>query len=192
MTAFIADEVGTDHTDADRLRRSYWQQYGATLTGMIECHGTSPDKFLDACHRLDLSSLTPDPKLFHAISTLPGRRLIHTNGPRAHAARVLDALGLETLFQDVIAIEDTGYRGKPASGAYADMLRQTGITPEHSVMIEDTPANLAEPHRLGMATVLVECPTRPTHRKAAHIHHRTQDLTAFLSNFGSRGGSEPD
>jgi len=184
MTAFIAAELRVDAAEADRLRRLYWEEYGATLIGMVKRHGTDPGRFLDACHRIDYSSVTPCARLARAIAALPGRRVIHTNGPRAHAVRVLAARGLAELFPDIVAIEDMGYRGKPTAEAFGVMLDRTGLQPERAVMVEDTPANLAEPHRLGMVTVLVECPTRPTHRKAPHIHHRTLDLAAFLEGYG--------
>ncbi|MEM9140706.1 MAG: pyrimidine 5'-nucleotidase, partial [Pseudomonadota bacterium] len=93
MTAFIAETLGVAPDQADRIRRDTWARYGATLTGLIAEHGVDPEAFLDATHRLDLTGLSPDPRLARAIGALPGRCIIHTNGPRAHAARVLQARG---------------------------------------------------------------------------------------------------
>ena len=44
-------------------------------------------------------------------------------------------------------------------------------------MFEDDPRNLAAPHAMGMRTVHVA----PKPLKALHIHHHTEDLTAFLA-----------
>jgi len=44
-------------------------------------------------------------------------------------------------------------------------------------MFEDDPRNLAEPHAMGMRTVLVAAEPDP----APHIHHHTDDLAAFLA-----------
>ncbi|MBT25883.1 MAG: HAD family hydrolase, partial [Rhodobacteraceae bacterium] len=46
-----------------------------------------------------------------------------------------------------------------------------------AAMFEDDPRNLAVPHAMGMRTVHVA----PDPHPADHIHHHTDDLTAFLS-----------
>ena len=177
MTQFIVNAVGVDHDHANRLRVEYWQAYGATLTGLVDQHDIDPDDFLHACHQLDLSGLNPDPALARAIRALPGERMIHTNGPRAHAARVLKARGLDGLFPRIVAIEDTSYVPKPKCRAFDHMLSLTGVTPETAVMVEDQPLNLIEPHRRGMATVWLAAEDDDHHD---HVHHRIDDLTAFL------------
>ena len=45
-------------------------------------------------------------------------------------------------------------------------------------MFEDDPRNLAVPHALGMKTVHVADTPAP----APHIHHHTNDLSAFLTH----------
>lgn len=177
MTAFIVRAVGVEHAHADRLRVDYWRAYGATLTGLIEQHDVDPADFLAACHDLDLSGLVPDPKLAGAIAALPGERIIHTNGPRAHAQRVLAARGLDGLFPVIVAIEDTDHVPKPDARAFDKMLARTGIEPTDAVMIEDHHDNLREPHRRGMGTVWLAPEAKDDHD---HVHHRIEDLTGFL------------
>jgi putative hydrolase of the HAD superfamily len=45
-------------------------------------------------------------------------------------------------------------------------------------MFEDDPRNLRVPHELGMCTVHVA----PERAPGDHIHHHTEDLTAFLAH----------
>jgi len=87
MTGFIMRELGLGRAAADGLRRTYWQRYGTTLGGLIDGHGIDPARFLDEVHAIDLSALRPDAALAAAIGRLPGTRIVHTNGARAHDQR---------------------------------------------------------------------------------------------------------
>lgn len=177
MTGFIAETLRVSYAVADQIRQETWEQYGATLTGLMQRYDVDPAAFLEASHDLDLSGLTPAPRLARAIDGLPGRKVIHTNGPRAHAVRVLEARGLEEVFSEITAIEDTGHVPKPDPRSTLLHLEQTGISPDRAVMIEDQVKNLVEPARLGMATVWL---TDNAIKVPDHVDHMTQDLIAFL------------
>ncbi len=183
MTRFIADKLNLPSERASDLRRHYWQRHGATMTGLVDEHGVDPDEFLAASHRLDLSPLQPDPILGAALDALPGRRLVHTNGPRHHAERVLDALGLTVHFDQVIALEDTGYVPKPAAEAHRSAARLAGIDPARSAMIEDSPANLRHPAAMGMTTIWLDHSTNGA--SPSHVHHPITDLTGFLQTISA-------
>lgn len=178
MTRFIMDRLLVTEDEAHRLRRVYWERHGATLTGLVVEHGIEADDFLRASHRLDLSCLVHDAELAAAIRALPGRRIIHTNGPRHHAEQVLDALGIAEDFERVIALEDTGYVPKPIEDAHETAIRLAGIDAAITVMIEDTHPNLRHPATLGMTTVWLHH-DRPRAGED-HIHHEADDLTGFL------------
>lgn len=178
MTAFIVRELGIPQAEATEIRARYWTEHGITLAGLIADHGVDPDHFLADAHDIDFSGVLPDPDLMAAIGALPGRRVVHTNGSRGHAARVLAATGLEGLFDDVIAIEDKGLIPKPRAEAYQVVLDRTGLDPLSALMIEDMHHNLIEPRRLGMTTVwLAHDPVEPT---PDHVDCRVSDLTSFL------------
>ena len=178
MIRFIARALGVDEAEANRLRLAYWTQFGNTMSGLIAHHGISSEAFLHETHQLDLSGLSPDPALRHAIANLPGRRLIHTNGPSAHAERVLAARGLTDLFAEIIAIEDTDLTPKPQARAYDMFLSRTGIKPARTVMVEDHVENLAEPHSREMTTVWLAHGNQMT--TPGYVDYRTEDLTTFL------------
>ena len=178
MTGFIMRELGVSRAEADDLRRTYWQRHGTTLRGLIDSHGVDPARFLDEVHDIDLSTLRPDAGLAAAIRRLPGTRIVHTNGARAHAARVLAARGLERLFDAVYAIEDKDLVAKPQPDAYHRVIRLSGLDPARAAMIEDEVRNLEVPKALGMATIWL-CHQAGA-RAPAFVDHRITRLSRFL------------
>lgn len=177
MTAFVMSALGVDKAEADRLRKHYWAEYGTTLAGLMAVHGLDPGDYLVAVHDIDLDGIVPDQRLSTAIEALRGRRIVYTNGSRAYAERVLAARGLAGHFDAVYGFEEAGYRPKPDRQAFATIFARDGIDPACAAMFEDDPRNLAAPHAMGMRTVHVA----PAPVAAAHIHHHTNDLAAFLS-----------
>ena len=195
MTDFIHRALGLTRDHANQLRRTYWERYGATLTGLVAEHGVDPDEFLDASHRLDLSALTPEPNLLAALADLPGRQVIHTNGPRRHALRVLEKLGLDQHFERVIALEDTGYVPKPAAKAHQVAALQAGWVPDRTAMIDDAARNLAHPAEMGLTTIWLN--RGETVAPPLHVDHIAHDLIEFLGQVkngdqsASTGSSAP-
>ena len=52
MRIGVAETLGVDMDEADRLRLKYWQRYGATMIGLQRHHGADPATFLKARTRL--------------------------------------------------------------------------------------------------------------------------------------------
>ncbi len=181
MTGFIMRELGVSRLEADGLRQRYWQRHGTTLRGLIEHHGVDPARFLEEAHDIDLSALKPDADLAAVIRRLPGHRIVHTNGARAHAARVLAARGLAGLFDAVYAIEDKALVPKPRPYAYHRVIRLSGLDPARAAMIEDDVRNLEAPKALGMATIWLCHQTGAP--APAFVDRRITGLTRFLQEF---------
>ncbi|SLN66713.1 pyrimidine 5'-nucleotidase [Roseisalinus antarcticus] len=180
MIAFITRELKVNDVEANRLRGDYWSKYGTTLSGLMAEHDLDPAPFLAEVHDIDFSALAPDPDLAAAIRALPGRRIVYTNGDGHYAGRVLEARGLTGIFDAVYGIEHAGYRPKPEQAAFEAVFALDGLAPESGAMFEDDTRNLAVPHAMGMRTVHVG----PAPLPADHIHHHTDNLTAFLSQLG--------
>lgn len=177
MTAWVAQTLGIAPAAADALRHEYWLNYGTTLAGLMERHAIDPAPYLAHVHDIDLAALSPDATLAARISTLPGRKIVYTNGTRLHAERVLAARGLEGAFDAVYGVEQAGLRPKPQRAAYEAIFALDGVSPETATMFEDDPRNLAAPFDMGMRTVHVA----PAPHQAPHIHHHTDDLSGFLA-----------
>lgn len=180
MTDWVMRTLGVDRAEADRLRAKYWKSHGTTLAGLIEVHGINPDGYMHEVHDISFDPLDPDPVLAEHIGALPGRRIVYTNGSESYARKVLTARGLDGLFDAVYGVEHAGYQPKPRRAAFDAVFAIDGLDPTTAAMFEDDPRNLAVPHALGMRTVHVA----PEPHVADHIHHHTDDLSAFLSQLG--------
>ena len=178
MTDCVARELGVRLEAANALRSAYWRDYGTTLSGMMAKHGTDPLPYLSYVHDIDFSGLQLDAELKAAITALPGRKIVYTNGSAPYAERVLEARGLTGIFNAVYGIEHAKFHPKPLAEAFDTVLALDGITPNTAAMFEDDPRNLKVPHDLGMKTVYVAA--APLDPPAPHIHHHTDNLSAFL------------
>lgn len=176
MTQYVMDELCVDRAEADRLRQKYWHEHGTTLAGLMREHGVDPGPYLTHVHEISLDHLEPDAELKGRIGALPGRKIVYTNGCAPYAARVIEARGLTGAFDAVYGVEDAGFLPKPEVAAFDKVFVRDGLNPRRAAMFEDDSRNLKAPHGMGMRTVHVA----PDPEKAAHIHHYTDDLTAFL------------
>ena len=178
MQAFVQRSIGLGPVEARALQKRYYHEHGTTLAGLMANHGVDPREFLDEVHEISLDRLERDEALAHALERLPGRRLVFTNGSERHARRVLDALGIEALFDEVFDIEACDLIPKPQPDAFARLIRRHAVTPPTAAFFEDLERNLEPAAELGMTTVLVgphaaEC-------GADFVHHRTERLADFL------------
>jgi putative hydrolase of the HAD superfamily len=157
MTAYLQRHLDLEHDEASRLRRHYWQCYGATLLGLMRHHGTDPHHFLRVTHDFpDLPRMVlREPGLRSALRRLPGRKIVFSNSPVSYARAVLRILRVADLFEDVFSIEHTGFRPKPDPAGFLLLLRRHGLNPRSCVMVEDSLQNLITARRLGMKTVWV-------------------------------------
>ena len=177
MTDWVMQSLGVDRAEANRLRQHYWDSYGTTLAGLMREHGIDPGPYLHDVHDIDFSMLPPDPALADRIAALPGRRIVYTNACEPYAHRVLAARGLTGLFDAVYGVEHAGFHPKPDRAAFETVFAIDGLDPARAAMFEDDARNLRVPHAMGMRTVHVASLPQP----ADHIHHHTDDLTAFLA-----------
>ena len=89
------------------------------------------------------------------LTVLPQRKAVFTNGSVCHAARVLSALGIDDLFEQVFDIRVARYLPKPYPDPYHAVLSMLDTEAADCVMIEDSRENLRTAKQLGMGTVLV-------------------------------------
>lgn len=190
MSAFIAHYLDVDPVEARRIQKLYYHEFGTTLSGLMTVHGMAPKAFLDYVHDIDVSMIEPDHALDAALSRLPGRKVIYTNGSTAHAENVLGRLGIRHHFTDVFDIVAADYVPKPHRAAYEHIFSHGRIDPNKAIMFEDIARNLEAAYALGLVTVWVRPKqTLPGQGDTAtpeelanhpHVHHVTDDLTAFL------------
>lgn len=176
MADYFVKVTGLGQSEADKLRQHYWDTYGASLTGLMHHHDVDPADFLRDVHDIDFSVLHPDHELNARLKDLPGLKIVYTNAPRNYALQALDRLQMNDMFDAVYALEDAELIPKPNKSAYDTIFAKAAINPTQAAMFEDSPQNLLVPHSMGMKTVLVHGISED-----AHIHHRTQNLSDFLT-----------
>src|SRR5437870_5167382 len=153
MTRFIADRLDLSAEAALGLQKTYFREHGTTLRGLMTVNRVDPDDFLGYVHEIDLSCVPPDPVLAAALTALPGRKIVHTNGSLRHAERLLDHLGVAASFCGIFDIAAAGFEPKPALAGYYELLRQYSVAPASALMIEDIAKNLVPAAAPGMTTV---------------------------------------
>jgi putative hydrolase of the HAD superfamily len=189
ITLFMCQLFGLDGISSRALQKYYYERYGTTLRGLMEEHEITADEFLEFVHDIDRSSLIPNHSLATAITALPGRKLILTNGSREHALRTAEQLGLDKMFEDVFDIVAGDLVPKPNPQAYERFFEKHGVDPAGAAMFEDIERNLVVPHARGMRTTLVvPKPGQRDHRdpwevakeRPRHVDYVTDDLEGFL------------
>lgn len=193
MTSFVAQLLSLDRDSARAVQKQLYRDHGTTLAGLIAVHHIDPEPYLAFVHDLDLSELHPDPAMNQAVARLQGRRFIFTNGCRNHAARILERLGMNDLFEQIWDIRTIGFIPKPERSAYEAVVAEAGLDPAHAAMFDDIARNLVVPHEMGMTTVWLNCqsdwsrqgPDFPV-ASSEHIDHEIRDLTKFLNGIGIR------
>ncbi len=196
ITLFLVELFGIDAQSARALHKHYYSRHGTTLCGLTEEHPDLTDRFLEFVHDIDRSGLKPDPVLAHEIGRLPGRKLIFTNGSRAHAILTAKQLGLDGLFEDAFDIVAAGLIPKPAEGAYDLFFERYGVDPKAAAMFEDVTRNLAVPRAKGMTTILVTAKAGQLDHREAHdqaisdaadvADFVTDDLSEFLARLNAQ------
>jgi len=187
MGEFVSRFLDLPLEEARVIQKQYFLTHGTTLRGMMVEHGMQPKEYLDYVHDLDLSEIPIDKRLDLALQALPGRKVIYTNATNAHAERVLCRLGIKHHFEASFDIIDADYVPKPNQRPYELLLNRYSINPKTTVMVEDIAQNLVPAASLGMATVWVRGgrDIGLTYEQNSHVHHITDDLSAWITNLHS-------
>ena len=81
------------------------------------------------------------------------RLALLTNSPAPFVRRIMRTHELESRFEQIIVSSEQGI-AKPDTQVFRLMLSRLGIGPEHAVMIDDNPANVAAAASVGMTGLL--------------------------------------
>jgi putative hydrolase of the HAD superfamily len=175
---FVQRELALEYDAAWKVQKDYFHRYGTTLMGLMNRHGTDPERYLSFVNDVELE-LAPDPHLRAGLERLPGRRVVFTSNCGRHAERVLDSLEIAHLFDDIFDMRDTGFAAKPKRAAYDAALRHGVISTTGAAMFDDLKANLEIPAALGMTTIWLR-PHAHAGRRPDYVHFETDNLADFL------------
>lgn len=157
MDTYIIDHLGIEVNGVSAFRENLFQCYGTTLRGLREEYGIDENEFLAFVHDIPLNQyLKVDSKLIGVLELLPSQKVIFTNADTKHAMRVLQTLGVNTFFGQVIDIHRIHPYCKPMIEAFQLALQAAEVNvPANCVMIDDNERNLRVAHDLGMYTIRV-------------------------------------
>ena len=163
-------------------QKRMFRNYGSTLRGLMTENQIEPTEFLDYVHDIDYSVLSFDQQLNHVLQALPGRKLIYTNGSKAHANNTLKHLGIEDRIEAVFDIVDANYQPKPNPKPLANLVTLYKVDPFRTLMAEDLVQNLEPAAHVGMKTLWVR--TEHAWAKTGNmdcVHYQTDNLASWLN-----------
>ena len=122
MSEFISTKLSINKEEARKIQKNYFVEYNTTLNGMIKNHKIDANEFLEFVHDIDLSFLKEDKQLGEEIEKIDGKKIIFTNGSRAHAQNVTKRLGIERHFDDIFDIVSADFIPKPSLKTYQKLI----------------------------------------------------------------------
>ena len=185
---YIQELLAVGPDEARTVQKSYFRAHGTTLRGLMERHAIDPKGFLDFVHDIDYAAIPASPALHEALTMLPGRKLIFTNGSVGHAERVLERLGVAPHFEGVFDIAAADYLPKPRREAYDALCRIHAVEPRKAALFEDIARNPEPAHAMGMATVWIRTDSQWAQEgsDADYVHHVADELDGWLTGLVAR------
>ena len=188
MSKFISEKLKVSLEEAKKIQKNYFHEYNTTLNGMIKNHDIDANEFLEFVHDVDLEFLKKDEPLKKEIEKLKGKKIIFTNGSKAHASNVTSRIGIEQLFDGVFDIVDSDFYPKPSLEPYKKIIENYKIVPEYCIFFEDIARNLKPAYELGMKTVWIENnePWAAKYSDEEFVNYKTGSLTKFLKEINEQ------
>ncbi len=169
MDRYITDRLKIAQSEVTDLRNDLFHHYGTTLRGLREVYGINEGEFLTYVHDIPIDRfLQKDEALIDTLSLFTQRKVIFTNADTNHAKRVLNQLGINHFFSQVIDIQAIYPYCKPMTEAFQTAISLAAIAdPSECVMIDDSERNLLTAHELGFYTIQVGTSERQEYVDAA-------------------------
>jgi putative hydrolase of the HAD superfamily len=157
ITQYLTERMGFPPEQVVSIREKYFREYGTTLRGLQANHKVDIDDYLAFVHDVPVNTyLHANPDLRTAISGLPVRKFIFTNADSNHAERVLEAVGLQGLFNGIIDVHTIAPFCKPMPGAFELALKAAGSPdPRSCVLLDDQRRITRAARSQGFYSVLV-------------------------------------
>jgi putative hydrolase of the HAD superfamily len=195
IQVFLMNRLALGEVEAKTMRRSFFQDYGTTLNGLIANHLADPQDYLAFVHDIPLEEyLRPDAGLRAMLRALPQQRIVFTNSHRRHAERVLEALAVRDQIDQILDIVALGFRNKPEVDSYTlAMAAADHAAPQDCLFVDDMLRNLRPAAAIGMTTVHVAevgDPDPAPHYRIRDIKELTTAIPGLLDG-RARPGTRP-
>jgi len=178
MKKYISKLLKISESEAFKIQKLYYKEFGTTLSGLIKNHNVNADEFLDYVHKVDLKNLTESKDLKNSISQLGGKKIIYTNGDLKHAENVLNKLNILDLFDDIFDIKKSSLIPKPNKESLESLINFYNLNPRETVYFEDIEINLKNAYDFGITTFLIDHNKRAL--KKSYVNYSFNTLISAL------------
>ncbi|MBA4383781.1 MAG: pyrimidine 5'-nucleotidase [Anaerolinea sp.] len=157
MVQYMVSKLDIPQISAPNERERLFHTHGTTMRGLVAEYHINEADFLEFVHDIPIDQyLSKDVFLRSMLEQYKQRKVIFTNADTGHANRVLNALGIQDLFEQIIDIRSMRPWCKPQVEAFAKAIELTGVSdPTNCVMIDDALRNLVTAHDFGLYTIHV-------------------------------------
>jgi putative hydrolase of the HAD superfamily len=185
---YVMSSLSMERDHVKFLRNDYIKNFGSTLGGMMHHHNTDPYEFIRDVHDVPVEDiLEEDDRLKEALSAISLPMVAFTNGSRAYALRVLNALGVKEYFMDIFSIEDMDFIPKPLTAPYEKVVEKYGCEPSEVIFIDDRTENVETAQALGMHSILLGIdPDVDAEMYIQNIYELPDAVERLTSLYGSR------
>ena len=178
MKKYISKLLKISESEAFKIQKLYYKEFGTTLSGLIKNHNVNADEFLDYVHKVDLKNLTESKDLKKSIAQLGGKKIIYTNGDLKHAENVLNKLNILDLFDDIFDIKKSSLIPKPNKESLESLINFYNLNPRETVYFEDIEINLKNAYDFGITTFLIDHNKRAL--KKSYVNYSFNTLISAL------------
>jgi phosphoglycolate phosphatase len=155
-TNALLAELGAPPLSHDVVTSLVGEGAAVLVRRALERAGLHPDtanaleRFLSHYDARLLDTTRPYPGMVETVRALGARlRLaVLTNKPQRPTMRILEGLGMDMLFSDVIG-GDSSHGRKPDPSGLLDLVARAGVTPAETLLVGDSPVDLATARRAG-------------------------------------------
>lgn len=167
---FLVERCGFPREKASSLRIELFRTYGSTLAGLRALgYDIGADDYHGFVHgRLPYELIKPDVQLRNMLRGISQRKLIFTNSDRNHAIKVLERLGLQDCFEQIICFETINPNLpessrldefpvilKPSVDAIKIAVGVANVDPCRTLFLDDNDRNIAAGKAMGLCTALI-------------------------------------
>nr|XP_016502506.1 PREDICTED: uncharacterized protein C24B11.05-like [Nicotiana tabacum] len=218
LEEFMLHYLDIEETEVPKMCLELYREHGTTMAGLKELgYEFDNDKFHGLVHgRLPYDEvLKPDPLLRNLLLSMPQRKIIFTNGDKAHAIRVLTKMGLADCFEGIICFETLNppqekynyeyqvsnkRQGeqvakprilcKPSLEAMEAAIRIANVDPKKTIFFDDSARNIASGKQAGLHTVIVG--TSSLVAGADHALRSIHNIKEAIPHIWEEDGEYPD
>jgi putative hydrolase of the HAD superfamily len=152
---YIHDRLVLPWEQVPILRSTLFEEYGTTMRGLQARYHIDEQDYLAFVHDVPVDRLLqPDPVLAKVLARYP--QVIFTNADARHAVRVLQALQLSGIFDQIIDICALAPHCKPQLPAFQIALDLAGESdPSRCLLVDDQLTNVTAARQFGFQTVFI-------------------------------------